>query len=893
QARCLGVSLAALCHLAWAQVLSRTSGQAQVVFGTVLFGRMQAGEGADSSMGLFINTLPLRLDMDETPVQDSVRLTHARLAKLLEHEHASLALAQRCSGVQSEVPLFSALLNYRHSALSATSNEIMHGVEFLGAQERTNYPFVLSVEDFGDALGLTAQIVQPIDAERVCSYMQQALESLAEVLEQRPETPVRALNILPEAEKQLLLATWNATQAPYPDQCCIHQLFEQQAEKTPDAIALVYEESILSYAELNARANWLARRLIGQGIQLDDRVAVLLERSIELVVAQLAILKAGAVYVPIDPRVPDERKHWLINDCSAKLLLTDIPVDLAIPLFCLASEMSAITEEDHLNPDLPCSSTELAYIMYTSGSTGTPKGVMVPHRAVVRLVINNGYAEIGPDDRVAFTANPAFDAGTFEVWAPLLNGGALVVIDHDTLLTPHKLVQVLQAHHATVMWLTVGLFNRLAAELSAVLPQINILIVGGDVLDQHVIAQVLRDSPPQQLLQAYGPSEGTTFTTTYRVAELSPGVTRIPIGQPIANTRVYLLDVYGQPVPIGVIGEIYIGGDGVACGYLNRPELTAERFLIDPFSGESDARLYRTGDLACYLPDGNLMFIGRNDQQVKIRGFRIEPGEIEARLMEYPGVSEAVVLALGDGQDKQLVAYVVAEADEELVNCLRTHLSDILPDYMVPAAFVRLDAFPLTPSGKLNRRVLPVPGEEAFARQIYAAPQGEMETTLAAIWRELLGIEKISRYDNFFALGGHSLLAVRMMNRIAALGIELPLSTLFKFPSLTAFAKAINARLDEKSGGLPAIIPLSRQDKLPLSFAQQRLWFLAQFDGMSDTYHISVALRLRGQLDIAAWQQAFNTLFARHEALRSVFVAVDGQPQVELLPAELGLPMKK
>ncbi|WP_445323298.1 amino acid adenylation domain-containing protein, partial [Photorhabdus sp. S14-60] len=893
QARRMGVSLATLCHLAWAQVLSRTSGQVKVVFGTVLFGRMQAGQGADNGMGLFTNTLPLRLDMDDTPVRDGVRLAHTRLAELLEHEHASLALAQRCSEVPRETPLFSALLNYRHSAQPVTTDVTISGIEFLSGQERTNYPLVLSVEDFGHALGLTVQIVQPIDPKRVCGYMQQALESLAAALEQQPETPVRLLNILPEAEKRLLLATWNATQAPYPDQSCIHRLFEQQAENTPNAIALVYGKHILNYAELNARANQLAHWLIGQGVKPDNRVAVLLERSVELVVAQLAILKAGAVYVPIDPRVPDERKYWLISDCSAKLLLTDTPIDLAIPRFCLADEMGAIRQEDNRNPDLPRSSTELAYIMYTSGSTGTPKGVMVPHRAVVRLVINNGYAEIGPDDRVAFEANPAFDASTFEVWSPLLNGGVLVVIDHATLLMPKELVQALQTHRITVLWLSVGLFNRLAAELSPAFPQLKILIVGGDVLDPHVIRQVLRDNPPQQLLNGYGPSEGTTFTTTYRITALSPEVVRIPIGRPIANTRVYLLDTYGHPVPQGAIGEIYIGGDGVVCGYLNRPELTKERFLPDPFSDEPNARLYRTGDLARYLPDGNLEFLGRNDQQVKIRGFRIEPGEIEAQLLKHPAVSEALVLTLGNGQDKRLVAYVVAEADEMLVNHLRTHLSMILPDYMVPAAFVRLDTFPLTPNGKLDRRALPVPGEEDFARQIYAAPLGEMETLLATIWCELLGVERISRYDNFFVLGGHSLLAVRMMNRIAALGIEWPLSTLFTFPVLTTFAEAISAQFGESDRILPAIVPLSREGQLPLSFAQQRLWFLTQFDGVSETYHIPLALRLHGRLDIAAWQQTLDTLFARHEALRSVFVAVDGQPQIELLPAASGLLMRK
>ncbi|MBS9438350.1 amino acid adenylation domain-containing protein [Photorhabdus noenieputensis] len=906
QARRLGVSLAALCHLAWAQVLSQTSGQEKVVFGTVLFGRMQGGEGADNGMGLFINTLPLRLDIDGTSVWESVQTAHARLAELLEHEHASLALAQRCSGVQGETPLFSALLNYRHNAQPITLDNVTSGIEFLDAQERTNYPFVLSVEDFGDALGLTAQIVQPFDAKRVCGYMQQALESLVAALEHTPDIAVRMLDILPDTERTLLLKTWNATEIAYPDQLCIHQLFEQQVEKSPQAIALIAGDKQLSYAELNVGANQLAHQLIEQGIQADDNVAILLERSVELVMAQLAILKVGAVYVPVDPKVPDERKNWLINDCSAQLLLTDaradIPVGLTVPLFRLARESGMTREEGCFNPHLPRSSAGAAYIMYTSGSTGTPKGVIVPHRAVVRLVINNGYAEIGPDDRLTFTANPAFDASTFEVWAPLLNGGTLVVIDQVTLLTPTDFVRALQTYGITILWISVGLLNRMATALSPVLPQIKTLITGAEVPDPQVIAQVMRSSPLQQLLQAYGPSEGATFTTTYRITELVPGEAKIPIGRPIANTRLYLLNAYGQPVPLGAIGEIYVGGDGIASGYFNRPELTVERFLIDPFSDESGARMYRTGDLARYLPDGNLIFVGRNDQQVKIRGFRIEPGEIEARLTEHVAVREALVLALNDGQDKRLVAYVVAEPDDELVTSLREHLSAILPDYMVPAAFVRLDAFPLTPNDKRDLRALPIPGEEAFAHQIYEAPQGEMETALATIWRELLGVERISRHDNFFALGGHSLLAVRMINRIAAFGIELPLTTLFKSPSLAAFAEAMSARFDEQHSRLPMImsseivlpeiVPISRQGKLPLSLAQQRLWVLAQFEGVSETYHIPVILRLHGQLNISAWQQALNMLFARHEALRSVFIAVNGQPQVELLPAEFGLPIK-
>ncbi|MDE9478575.1 amino acid adenylation domain-containing protein [Xenorhabdus bovienii] len=905
QARRVGVSLAALCHLAWAQVLSRTSGQKKVVFGTVLFGRMTGGEGTENGMGLFINTLPLRLEMDDTPIRDSVQATHRRLAALLAHEHASLALAQQCSGVAGGTPLFSALLNYRHNALLGMSGELVSGIEFVGEQERTNYPFVLSVEDFGEALGLTVQIAQPVEPERVYGYMQQALESLVDALEHTPDMPVRALDILPAAERTLLLTTWNTTATPYPESLCIHQLFEQQAEKTPQATALIAGNDTLSYRELNTQANQLTHQLIRQGVCPGDPVVLLFERSMALVVAQLAVLKAGAVYVPLDPGVPDERKNWLISDCSAKLLLTDtqtdIPADLVVPLLRLSDENKTAGEQNSINLDLPRAGTELAYIMYTSGSTGTPKGVLVPHRAVVRLVINNGYAAIAPDDRVAFTANPAFDASTFEVWAPLLNGGTLVVIDHTTLLTPAELVQSLQARRVTVLWLTIGLFNRLAPALSPVLPQIKTLIFGGDIPDLLMITQVLQ-SPPQHLLQAYGPTEGTTFTTIYPIEALAPGMIRVPIGRPIANTRVYLLDSHGQPVPLGVAGEIYVGGDGVAEGYLNRPELTAERFLADPFSESPGARLYRTGDMARYRPDGNLEFLGRNDQQVKIRGFRIEPGEIEIRLAEHPAVREATVLVLGDGEDKRLVAYVVADVDEELVNSLRTHLSAVVPDYMVPAAFVRLDAFPLTPNGKLDRRALPAPDHEAFARQAYAAPQGEMEITLTTIWGEILGIKQISRHDSFFALGGHSLLAVRIIERLRQQGLALTARDLFRSPILSELAQMLephqsiaiptNVITPATRQLIPAMLPLADltqadidhiigqvpggvaniQDIYALSPLQDGILFHHLLSQQGDPYLLVDQMAFADRTLLDRYLAAIQRVVDRHDILRTAFI---------------------
>ncbi|TDB49066.1 non-ribosomal peptide synthetase [Photorhabdus khanii] len=893
QAKRLGVSVATLCHLAWAQVLSRTSGQKKVVFGTVLFGRMAAGEGADSGMGLFINTLPLRLDMDDTPVHDSVRLAQSRLAGLLDYEHASLALAQRCSGVAGGTPLFSALLNYRHNEQPLISHEAVPGIEFLGEQEQTNYPFVLSVEDGGTTLGLTVQVVAPFEPDRVCGYMQQALVSLAEALERAPEMPVQALNILPETERALLLETWNATETLYPEQLCIHQLIEQQVERTPDATALVYEGQLLSYAELNANANRLAHQLMALGIAPDQRVAICMASSPARVVGLLAVLKAGGTYVPLDPTYPGERLAHILNDAAPSIILADVTGRVALGEEALTGltllDPNTLPDQSDSNPKVPAlTSRHLAYVIYTSGSTGVPKGVMIEHGGLVNL-IRDKIVQFGihSGNRVLQFASFGFDASVWETMMAL-TGGASLAIPADTVRQdPHRLWHYLEEQAVTHACLTPALL-RDGADLPALTIKPTV-ILGGEAPSPALLQTLSRQAT---LFNAYGPTEITVCATHWRCPS-NYADALAPIGRPTANTRIYLLDDDGQPVPLGAVGELYIGGTGVTRGYLNLPDLTDERFLADRFSDATDARMYRSGDLARYLPDGNLVFVGRNDQQVKIRGFRIEPGEIEARLTEYPAVREAWVLAPGDGQDKRLVAYVVAEEANGLAARLREHLSAILPDYMVPATFVRLDAFPLTPNGKRDRQALPAPGEDAFARQVYEAPQGETETALAAIWRELLGIEQISRYDNFFALGGHSLLAVRVMNRIAVFGVELPLVALFTSPSLAAFAERICAQRNEGGDRLSEIIPVSRDSALPLSFAQQRLWFLAQFDGVSDTYHIPLELHLRGQLNITVWQQALNRLFARHEALRSVFIMVDGQPQVELLPAEFGLPVKQ
>ncbi|WP_245490037.1 non-ribosomal peptide synthetase, partial [Rhizobium ruizarguesonis] len=772
QARRLGVSLASLCHLAWAQVLALSSGREQVVFGTVLFGRMHAGAGADRAMGLFMNTLPLRLDLDETGVEESVRIAHARVAELLSHEHASLALAQRCSDIAAPAPLFSALLNYRHNtpAMAGVGTSELSGMEWLGDEERTNYPLTLSVDDFGQELRLTADAVEPISADRVCGYMQRALEQLVDALEQAPDRPVRELDILPAEERSYLLEELNRTEVDYPSDLCVHALFEAQVRRAPDAVALVFEEQSISYGALNADANQLAHHLIGLGVRPDQPVAICVERSPAMVMGLLAILKAGGAYVPLDPAYPRQRLRQLLDDAGPRLLLCDAAGRAALGAEAIANlsvvDLNAATpawaDQSADDPDphaLGLTARHLAYVIYTSGSTGTPKGVMVEHRNTVNLLHWSGgvFAE-SEIRRTLFSTSISFDLSVYECFVPLSQGSTLYLVE-DALKLARTPVDASLIN--TVPSAITALVNQKAVPASA-----SVINLAGERVKADLIERIFESTRVQKICTLYAPSETTTYSTWICIPRGQAVVETI--GRPIANTRIYLLDGHGAPVPFGAVGELYIGGAGVARGYLNRPDLTAERFLADPFSGKAGARMYRSGDLARYLPNGNLEFLGRNDDQVKIRGFRIEPGEIAARLLEHELVGDAAVVAHADAAgDKRLVAYVVvkmtdgsAEADGAgLASSLRAHLGGLLPDYMVPSAFVRLDALPLTVNGKLDRKALPVPDDDAYARRAYEAPQGEIETLLAGIWAELLGVERVGRHDNFFELGGHSLLA--------------------------------------------------------------------------------------------------------------------------------------
>ncbi|MET0777681.1 MAG: amino acid adenylation domain-containing protein, partial [Pseudomonas mandelii] len=660
------------------------------------------------------------------------------------------------------------------------------------------------------------------------------------------------------------------------------------------------------------RANRLAHRLIASGVRPDQRVAICVERSPAMVVGLMAILKAGGAYVPLDPENSGERLAFILGDTAPVLVLADMAGRQALGdalQACTVLDPREAQSEADANPQVPgLTPDNLAYIIYTSGSTGQPKGVMVEHTQVVRL-FDTTHANFGfaASDVWCLFHSFAFDFSVWELWGALRYGGTLVLVPHGITRSPKAFYQLICEQGVTVLNQTPSAFTALMEHVKPSSDRLRYVIFGGEALQPSSLRDWygVRDESAPQLVNMYGITETTVHVTWYPLTSADAQQTDSVIGQCLPDLTLYLLDARGQPVPMGDVGEMYVGGAGVARGYLNRPELTAERFLHDPFAGKADARMYRSGDLARYLPNGKLAFLGRNDDQVKIRGFRIELGEISAKLAEHPFIREAVVVAQGEETDKRLVAYVLAQSEVQdasaesepgvvLAGTLRDYLSHRLPDYMVPSAFVRMESFPLTANGKLDRKALPVPQESAFAREAYEAPSGEVEVILAGIWSELLGVEHIGRHDDFFALGGHSLLAVRLVSRIATLGAELPLATLFASPTLKAVALAIEAQRNGGAVARASITTLSRDEPLPLSFAQQRLWFLAQLDsGISDAYHIPLALRLRGQLNVAVLQQALDALWSRHEALRSVFVTEEGEAQVRLLACDQGLPLRR
>jgi amino acid adenylation domain-containing protein len=644
------------------------------------------------------------------------------------------------------------------------------------------------------------------DAEtikRLAQYFERLLESIATNADQK----LSSIEILSDDERIQLIEGWNNTRSEYPREASIQELFAAQVERSPEAIALTCGDEQLSYRELDERSNRLAHYLQTLGIDAEHLVALCMERSIEMVVSLLAILKAGGAYLPLDPAYPQQRLSFMLADTEATVVLTSAHLCQRLPetqatVICLERAAQVIASYGAETVDSRAGAANLAYLMYTSGSTGTPKGILIPHRAITRLVRNSNYISLLPSDRVAQVSTCSFDAATFEIWGALLNGARLVIISKEVLLSPPELAAHLSAQGITAMFLTSALFNHLAHETPHAFSGLRHLLIGGEALDPGSVARVLKGGAPERLMNAYGPTESTTFATWQLVEEVSEETQTIPIGKPLSNTQTYILDEELQLVPVGVAGELYLGGDGLARGYLGRAELTAEKFIPHPYSERGGERLYNTGDWARYGADGAIDFLGRRDHQVKMRGYRIELGEIEAGLTGHESVREAVVIALDQGNgDKRLMAYVVAEQEAELSSSqLRDYLEEKLPAYMVPSAFVMLDALPLNSNNKTDRAALSaLNGYLPELEKAYVAPQNEIERAIAAVWQEVLQIEKVGVHDNFFELGGNSLLIVRAHGKLQAVSSgKVSLVSMFQYPTVSSMAEYLSREENEQ-----------------------------------------------------------------------------------------------
>lgn len=879
-------------YLLW---LHRLTGQSDVVVGVPTHGREL--DGGETLVGHCANVLPFRSTLNASPTfREYLRWVKQRLLELQEHEATPFSLLERGwltqQGGLRPAPL-STTFNLDRVAELAQFGAVRADVLPMPIQYA---PFDLSVnvtsigEELSIDLSYDTDLFERETIQRLGAYLSILLRAIID----NPEQIIWELPLLSSEEYTRLVYDWNQTRTAYPAQQCIHQVFEAQVKHTPDAIALCYEEQHLTYAQLNARANQLAHALRRLGIGPETSVGLCLERSLEMVTGLLGILKAGGTYVPLDASYPQERLTFLLTDARIAVLLTQQHLHERLPSYqgqvlCLDTDWSrVIAHQPTVNLFCTVSPDHLAYSMYTSGSTGKPKGVSIPHRGVVRLVKETGYVSLNAAEILLQFASSSFDAATFEIWGSLLNGARLVIFPAQAP-SLEQFGAVLRREGITTLWLTAGLFQQIVAEHVEMLGGLRQLLAGGDALSVPHARKALETLTDCRLINGYGPTENTTFTCCYPIPGLDHIGSSVPIGRPIANTQVYVLDTHLACVPVGVPGELYIGGAGLARGYLNRPELTAERFLPHPFSTQPGDRLYRTGDMVCYQADGTLKFLGRNDGQVKLRGFRVESGEVEAVLAGCARVRECVVLVREDRPgDKRLVAYVVLADDEHAswLADLRAFLQERLPAYMLPAAYVPLPALPLTPNGKVDRRALPAPDHDLYAPESATiAPRTPIEEILADLWAEVLSLERVGVEDNFFEVGGHSLFATQVISRIRQLlHIELPLRVLFEQPSIAELAQYIE-QTQRHEQGMPPLVPVAREQALPLSFAQERLWFLQQLEPENISYHMPAAFRLSGPLSVRRFAYSLNQIVARHELLRTTFHEEGGKPMQIIAPA--------
>jgi amino acid adenylation domain-containing protein len=889
-------------------LLHRYTGQEDVLVGSVTAGRDRA-EWAEL-VGYFVNPLAMRADLSADPTFESflVQVRQTVLSALEHQDYPFSGLVERLQPERdlSRSPLFQVMFVLQKTHLFDEPDLACFALGKAGGRTRmgdlllesispeqpvVQFDLVMMAAEVGESLAATLQYNTDLFRRETIVRLLGSFHQLLRSIVAAPEQRVSRLNLLPAGERRLLLSEWNETDREIPKDLFVHRLFEAQARKAPDSLAVSSEAEHLSYGGLNERADELAGRLRSLGVRQETLVGVCFSRSIDMVVAALAVLKAGGAYLPLDPAYPPERLGFMLKDSQAIALLTRQSssrnfADLSLPVICLDVESEDIAETDEPFSPVQARSESLAYMIYTSGSTGTPKGVAVQHAGLANLVQWHQFTYgVSAKDRATLVAGPAFDASVWELWPYLTVGASLHIPDEMTRAAAADLLEWLSAESISVAFLPTALAEELTAKQMPAGLSLRFLLTGGDKF--HHTPQT---SLPFTLVNHYGPTESTVAATSATIAAGAGDNLPPPIGRPIDNTQIYLLDQRLQLAPIGAEGELYIGGAGLARCYNARPELTAERFIPNEFSREPGARLYKTGDLARYLADGQAEYLGRLDNQVKIRGYRIELGEIEAALVQHPSVIQSVVVARGETPGaKHLVAYFLPAAGASLsTRELRSFLKERVPDYMAPSAFAAIEKLPLTPNGKVDREALPAPDPAAYEfRATGGLPRNPVEEMLADIWAEVLRVGQVGIAENFFELGGHSLLAIQVISRIGEyLQIELPVRTLFESPTVAGLAIEVEAamKIGRQSQQQP-IGTVSRNGALELSFAQQRLWFLDHLEPGNPLYNIPVAVRLEGRLDLDALQRCLHEIVRRHESLRTAIKAVKGRPVQIITPS--------
>jgi amino acid adenylation domain-containing protein len=891
------LTLSAVVQGAWSLVLSRYSGEEDVVFGVTVSGRPPSLPGVDAMLGCFINTLPLRVRVPGgAQVRGWLQGLQADQVEMRRYEQSPLVQVLGWSDVPRPTPLFESIFVFE--GFTETPSE--------GVFQRTGYPLTLVVgpdRELVLRLDYELERFEPATMVRLLGHLQSALSAfLAD-----PGLRLEEIDILTPEERRQLLAVWNRPDRDFAGPLCLHEIFASQAARSPESSALTFESASLSYRDLDQRANRLAHRLRRLGVGPEVRVGLCVDRSFEMVEGLLGILKAGGAYVPLDPRYPAARLSWIAEDSGLEVLVTTEALRELIPgalraVVCLDADHGLLAAEPAAAPESGAVPDDLAYVIYTSGSTGRPKGSLVTHRNVARLfAATEDWFHFDAEDVWSLFHSFAFDFSVWEIWGALLYGGRLAVVPYWVSRSPEAFHGLLASERVTVLNQTPSAFRQLVqadGEATAAPLALRCVIFGGEALELSSLAPWFDRHGDERplLVNMYGITE-TTVHVTYRPVRRVDleDAARSPIGEPIPDLAIHLRDRHGNLVPVGVPGEMHVAGAGVARGYLGRPDLTAERFVPDPYGTQPGARLYRSGDLSRRTPDGEVEYLGRIDHQVKIRGFRIELGEIEAAILAHPAVREAVVLMKeGAAGEPRLVAYAVPREEGIDFADLRSALKERLPDYMVPAAFVELGALPLTAHGKVDRRALPEPADGGRGgERERRLPRTPVEELLAGIWCALLEVESVGIDESFFDLGGHSLLATRVVSRIReTLQVEIALRELFEATTIAELAPGVEAVRQAASGRVvPPIGIASRDGELPLSFGQERFWFIDQLQPGSAAYNIPAAVWLRGPLDPSALRRAFEEVARRHEALRTVFPSHAGQASQVILPGLPALPL--